>query len=83
MRMHTHWGAKLSFDEKERGTLSDGKAADFVVLDQNPLTFPVDRIKEIQIEALYLKGVKYTGQPTGSTGLLMACARNKIQSLWS
>ena len=80
--MHTHWGAKLSFDENEMGTLSKGKAADFVVLDQNPLTFPMDRIKEIQIEALYLKGVKYTGQHTGPAGLLMTCARNKIKSFW-
>ena len=82
LRMHTHWGAKLSFDERQRGTLTHGKIADFVVLDQNPLTVPIEKIKEIQIEALYLKGVKYTGQHTGSTGLLMTCARNKISSFW-
>jgi predicted amidohydrolase YtcJ len=82
LRMHTLWGAKLSFDEKERGTLTEGKAADFVVLDQNPLTVPIDKIKKIQIETLYLKGEKYTGQLTGSAGLLMACVRNKIKSFW-
>jgi len=82
LKMHTHWGAKLSFDEKERGTLTEGKAADFVVLDQNPLTLPTDEIKAIQIEALYLNGTKYTGPHSGSTGLLMTCVRNKIQSLW-
>ena len=82
LRMHTHWGAKLSFDEKERGTLTEGKAADFVVLDQNPLTVTIEKIKEIQIEALYLNGTKYSGPHTGSTGLLMTCVRNKTKSLW-
>jgi predicted amidohydrolase YtcJ len=81
LRMHTHWGAKLSFDEKQHGTLAEGKTADFVVLDQNPLTVPIEKIKEIQIEALYLKGVKYTGQDRGPTGLLLSCFRNKLKSI--
>jgi hypothetical protein len=81
LRMHTHWGAKLSFDEKQRGTLTEGKIADFVVLDQNPLTVPTEKIKEIQIEALYLNGVKYSGQDLGSAGLLMSCFRNKLKSI--
>ena len=81
LKMHTHWGAKLSFDEKQRGTLTEGKTADFVVLDQNPLTVPIEKIKEIQIEALYLKGVKYTGRDQGSVGLLTACFRNKLKSI--
>jgi predicted amidohydrolase YtcJ len=81
LKMHTHWGAKLSFDEKQRGTLTEGKTADFVILDQNPLTVPIEKIKEIQIEALYLKGVKYTGRDQGSVGLLTACFRNKLKSI--
>jgi predicted amidohydrolase YtcJ len=81
LRMHTHWGAKLSFDEKQRGTLTEGKTADFVVLDQNPLTVPTEKIKEIQIEALYLNGVKYSGQDLGSAGLLLSCFRNKLKSI--
>ena len=82
LRMHTHWGAKLSFDETQRGTLTQGKAADFVVLNQNPLTFPTDRLKEIQIEALYLKGEKYQASDTGCAGFLLKCAWNKILSFW-
>ncbi len=81
LKMHTHWGAKLSFDEKQRGTLTEGKTADFVILDQNPLTVPVEKIKEIQIEALYLKGVKYTGQDRGAASLLLSCFGNKLKSI--
>jgi len=81
LRMHTHWGAKLSFDEAMRGTLTEGKTADFVVLNQNPLAVPIEKIKEIQIEALYLKGVKYSGQGRESIGLLLSCFRNKLKSI--
>jgi hypothetical protein len=82
LRMHTHWGAKLSFDEKERGTLTEGKTADFLVLDQNPLTVPIEKIKDIQIEALYIKGVKYSGQDRGCTDLLAKCFLNKFKSIF-
>jgi len=60
---------------------TEGKIADFVVLDRNPLAVPIEKIKEIQIEALYLKGVKYTGQDLGSAGLLLSCFRNKLKSI--
>jgi len=81
LKMHTSWGAKMSFDEEERGTLDEGKVADFVILDKNPLRVPLEAIKEIKIEALYLKGRKYTGQGKSATRLLARCAVNKIRSL--
>lgn len=34
---YTRWGAEAQFTEKECGTLSVGKYADFVVLDQDLL----------------------------------------------
>jgi predicted amidohydrolase YtcJ len=78
LRMHTSACARLSFDENERGTLASGKLADFVVLDQNPLRIPVKKLNTIKIEALYLKGEKYTGQENRSiTGLLLDSLRNK------
>ena len=67
LRMHTNWSAKLSFDENERGSLTEGKVADFVVLDQNPLQTPTEKLNEIKIEAVYLKGNMYTGQDGRST----------------
>ena len=59
LRMHTNHAAKLSFDEETRGTLTEGKFADFVVLDQNPLKIPVEQFKNVKIEDLYMKGEKY------------------------
>jgi predicted amidohydrolase YtcJ len=81
LRMHTSACAKLSFDEDKRGTLTNGKLADFVVLDQNPLQIPVEKLNTIKIEALYLKGEKYTGQENRKiTGLLLDSLRNKYPS---
>ena len=78
LRMHTNQAAKISFDEDERGTLTEKKIADFVVLDKNPLKMPVDRINEIKIEALYLKGEAYAGQDENPYKLLMNAITNKL-----
>ncbi|MFT6044551.1 MAG: putative amidohydrolase YtcJ [Arenicella sp.] len=45
----TDWSAYQHFEEKSKGTLSVGKRADLVILDNNPLTVPVDEIKDIQV----------------------------------
>jgi predicted amidohydrolase YtcJ len=81
LRMHTSSCAKLSFDENKRGTLADGKLADFVVLDQNPLQIPVQKLNNVKVEALYLKGEKYTGQENrGSAGLFFDSLKNAYPS---
>ena len=48
LRMHTIWAAEQQFAEDERGTIEVGKLADFVVIDRDYLTCPVDEIKDIQ-----------------------------------
>ena len=81
LRMHTSTCAKLSFDEDKRGTLSKGKLADFVVLDKNPLQIPAEKLNTVKIEALYLKGEKYTGQENRKTAsLLLDSLKNKYPS---
>lgn len=37
------------FEENEKGSLSKGKKADFVILNENPLTLAPDEIKNIQV----------------------------------
>lgn len=74
LRMHTSSCAYLSFDENTRGTLSSGKRADFVVLDQNPLQIPVGKLNTLRVETLYIKGEKYEGQEGRSIGSLVADA---------
>ena len=77
LKMHTSWAARLSFDENKRGTLTEGKKADFVVLDKHLLTVPPETIKDICVEALYLGGCRYETKNTGIPGLLWQCAGNK------
>lgn len=45
----TSWSAYQHFEEGRKGTLSPGKLADLVVLDQNPLKVDPDAIKDIQV----------------------------------
>jgi predicted amidohydrolase YtcJ len=45
---HTRKNAYLVFQENNLGSIQPGKLADFVVLDQDYLTVPADRIKDIQ-----------------------------------
>jgi hypothetical protein len=81
LRMHTSTCAWLSFDENKLGTLTDGKLADFVVLDQNPLKIPVQKLNNVKVEALYLKGEKYDGQKNrGSAGLFFDSLKNVYPS---
>ncbi len=75
LKMHTNWSACFTFDESTRGTLTEGKAADFVVLDQNPLSIPTERIKDIRITGCYLKGKKYEPVVTSPFDLV-------TKSLW-
>ncbi len=77
LRLHTNWCAKLSFDEGQRGTLTNGKLADFVVLNQNPLDLPVTRLRELKVATLYLQGQAYTGQHSSAFSLLRDALGNK------
>lgn len=56
LRMQTNWASKLTFDEKNRGTLSEGKIADIVVLDSNPLLKPIQELNKMKVHELYIKG---------------------------
>ena len=38
-----------AFEESKRGRIKPGLLADFVVLDRNPLTTPVDQIRAIRV----------------------------------
>lgn len=78
LRMHTNWASRLSFDESNRGTLTKGKNADFAILDKNPLALPPERLKEIHVTDLYLKGKKCSGLVQSPISLLISAIKNKL-----
>jgi predicted amidohydrolase YtcJ len=45
----TIWGAWQHFEEDRKGTLKEGKLADLVVLDQNPLKIDPMKLKDIKV----------------------------------
>jgi predicted amidohydrolase YtcJ len=48
--------AWLSHDERRRGTLLPGRAADLVVLDHDPFTIPAEELPEVQVVATMVAG---------------------------
>ena len=58
IRLYTINNAFLTFEETRKGSLEPGKLADFIVLDRDILSCPVDQMKDIQVEATYLGGAR-------------------------
>lgn len=54
--MHTAGGARALGRTGEVGSLTPGAHADFVVLDENPLTTPVGNLESIAVNGVYLAG---------------------------
>ena len=58
----TYDPAYASFDEGRLGSLSPGKIADFVVLDQNIMSVPVSEILQTKVVATVIDGRPMYGQ---------------------
>ena len=50
--------AKQMFIEDERGSIKEGKYADFILIDKDVLTCPADKIHETKVNATYFEGAK-------------------------
>jgi predicted amidohydrolase YtcJ len=72
LRMCTYNGYYTTFDEKERGSLEVGKVADMVILSDNPYSVSNDRIKDIKVEKLILKGEEYRPQSKSVAGMVIS-----------
>ena len=62
LRGMTIWAAKASFDEKEKGSLEVGKAADFVVLNQDLMTVAENLILNTNVLETYSNGEMVFGK---------------------
>jgi len=56
-------GAFATFEENNKGSITSGKLADFVVLRQDPRKVPVSEIKDIIVDATYVGGVNVWQAP--------------------
>ncbi len=56
LRALTANGARQYFAERERGTLSEGKLADLVVLSENPLAMPREKLLGLQVMETVSRG---------------------------
>lgn len=52
----TIWAAKAAFEEKEKGSLEKGKAADFIILDTDLITCDIKNILNTTVTKTYING---------------------------
>jgi predicted amidohydrolase YtcJ len=53
---YTMGSAYAEFQDKEKGSITPGKLADFVVLSDDIFKIPPEAIKNVKVEATYLGG---------------------------
>ncbi|WP_371804441.1 amidohydrolase [Candidatus Lokiarchaeum ossiferum] len=59
LHMYTSEVAWTTFDDHDRGSLEQGKIADLVILNKNPLKVEPANLLSLKVEQLYLSGQKY------------------------
>src|SRR5690606_37423169 len=52
----TIWAAYANFEEKEKGSIEAGKWADFVILEKDIMTIPLEEIPEMKAYKTYVAG---------------------------
>ena len=62
LRGMTIWAAYSNFEEGEKGSIENGKFADFVVLDRNIMKVPEDDIPNTKVLATFVNGEKVYGE---------------------
>lgn len=52
----TLWAAKGCFEENEKGSLEKGKFADLTILDKDLMTIPLEQIRSVRVEQVWIGG---------------------------
>ncbi len=66
LRSMTLWPAYAAFQEKEMGSITNGKFADFVILDQDIMRIPAELVLRTKVIATYVGGKEVYRQPTAT-----------------
>ena len=61
LKAMTIWAAKASFEELSKGSLEPGKNADFVVMEDDIMAEPIERVPYINAQLTFIKGKKVFG----------------------
>lgn len=61
LRGMTVWAAKAAFEEAEKGSLENGKRADFIILDHDLMRAPVKDILKVRVLSTFVAGKKVFG----------------------
>lgn len=56
LKTYTVYAAYSTFEENIKGSLEPGKLADMVVLSENPLSIPAEKIKDVEVEMTIIGG---------------------------
>ncbi|MCS6820584.1 MAG: amidohydrolase [Microscillaceae bacterium] len=54
----TIWAAKANFEDQEKGSIEPNKWADFVILDQDIMQIPIEKIRNVKVISTYIAGKK-------------------------
>jgi hypothetical protein len=65
IRLYTINNAYLTFEEDRKGSLEPGKFADFIVIDRDIMTCPLDEVQSIEVEQTYLGGKRIYARAGG------------------
>lgn len=67
LEAYTEGSAIANGDEHNRGSITIGKWADFVVMDRNMMQVSADEITDCKVIAIYIGGNLQSGKPAVST----------------
>ncbi len=71
LRTYTYNGAYALREEDERGTLTAGKYADFIILDRDPFQVPIEDIHKLEVAETWINGHRLYPDKTANAWTLL------------